>query len=91
MLNVTNAALKQLNSRLITQSATEDTALRFKRREKRWRLEPDRERPGDVTFASDGRNVLLLDESIAQATANWVLDVRSTSMGPRLNLRRADA
>ncbi len=88
MLNVTKPALDRLSDRLARRKAADDVALRFTRREGSWKLGPDQARPGDVTFAHDGRNVLLLDETAAEAMSNMTLDVRSTDAGPRLRLRR---
>jgi hypothetical protein len=88
MLTVTKPALNRLSRRLARKEAAEGVALRFTRREGGWKLGPDSARPGDVTFAHDGRNVLLLDESAAKAMANMTLGVRKTDAGPRLRLRR---
>jgi hypothetical protein len=87
MLNVTKCALDRLSHRLACKKAGVDIALRFTRREGGWKLGPDQARPGDVTFAHDGRNVLLLDEITAEAMANMTLVVRNTDAGPRLRLR----
>jgi hypothetical protein len=91
MLNVTKSALDRLSDRLARREAAEDVALRFTRRDGRWKLGQDQQRPGDVKFAHEGRNVLLLDKSAAKAMANMTLDVRDTDAGPRLRLRRAAA
>ncbi len=88
MLNVTKPALDRLSQRLAHTAAPADVALRFTRREGGWKLGPDQEHPGDVTFAHDGRNVLLLDKAAAQAMTNMMLVVRKTDTGPRLRLRR---
>lgn len=88
MLNVTKPAFDRLCDRLDRKKADDNVALRFTRREGGWKLGPDRLRPGDVTFDHEGRSVLLLDETAAKAMANMTLDVRDTSAGPRLRLRR---
>ena len=88
MLNVTKSALDRLSRRLARKEAAADVALRFTRRDGGWKLGPDQARPRDVTFAHEGRNVLLLDETAAEAMANMTLDVRNTDAGPRLRLRR---
>ena len=88
MLNVSKTALDRLSHRLAHRKADADVALRFTRREGGWKLGPDQTRPGDVTFAHDGRNVLLLDEAVSQAMTDLTLDVRNTDAGPRLRLRR---
>ena len=89
MLNVTKSAFYRLSNRLSRREAAEDVALRFTRRDGRWKLGQDQERPGDVKFAHEGRNVLLLDNAAAKAMANMTLYVRDTDAGPRLRLRRA--
>ncbi len=91
MLNVTKSALDRLSDRLARREAAHDVALRFTRRDGRWKLGQDLERPGDVKFANEGRSVLLLDKSAAKAMAKMTLDVRDTDAGPRLRLRRAAA
>ena len=88
MFTVTTPALDRLSHRLAHKKAADDVALRFTRREGGWKLDPDRARPGDVTFAHDGRNVLLLDEAVSQGMTDLTLDVRTTDAGPRLRLHR---
>jgi len=88
MLNVTESALDRLSDRLARREAAENVALRFTRHDGRWRLGQDQERPGDVKFTHDGRNVLLLDKSAAKAMANMTLDIQDSDAGPRLRLRR---
>ena len=88
MLNVTKPALGRLSRKLARNEAADDVALRFTRREGGWTLGPDRARPGDVTFAHDGRNVLLLDAAVSQGMSDLTLDVRKTEAGPRLRLHR---
>ena len=88
MLNVTKPALDRLSHRLARKKAADDVALRFTRGEDHWKLGTDRERPGDVAFAHDGRNVLLLDAIASKALADMTLVVKKTDAGPRLRLRR---
>jgi len=88
MFTVTKPALDRLSHRLARREAADDVALRFTRRAGGWKLDADRARPGDVTFAHDGRNVLLLDEAVSQGMTDLTLDVRKTDDGPRLRLRR---
>jgi hypothetical protein len=91
MLIVTKCALERLSRRLAGKKAAAHVALRFTRWEGGWKLGPDQERPGDVTFAHAGRSVLLLDERAAEAMANLMLVVRKTDVGPRFRLRRIAA
>lgn len=88
MLTVTKPALDRLSHRLARKKAADDVALRFTRRAGGWNLDPDRARPGDITFAHDGRNVLLLDEAVSQGMTDLTLDVRTTEAGLRLRLHR---
>lgn len=88
MLNVTSAARECLLSKLNRKNVAEDVAMRFTRKERGWRLRPDRAGPADTAFTYEGRNVLVLDEAVSKAMANMELDVRATEAGPRLRLRR---
>lgn len=88
MLDVSKPALARLSYKLAHDDSGKDVALRFTPHENGWKLSPDRARFGDVTFTHGGRNVLLLDESVSQAMADLMLDLRRTDSGPRLRLRR---
>lgn len=88
MLMVTRPALKRLLRRLARKEAGADMALRFTRRKGGWRLRLDRASPDDTAFTHEGRNVLLLDETVSKAMANMKLVVTETEAGPRLRLRR---
>ena len=88
MFNVTEPALNRLSRQLARKEAAKDVALRFTRREGGWDLGPDQKRPGDVTFDHEGRNVLLLDQTTAEAMTDMTLEVKKTDAGPRLRLRR---
>jgi hypothetical protein len=87
MFSVTIPALDRLSERLTRKAAGMDVALRVTRRAERWKVRPDRARPGDTAFAHEGRNVLLLDQQVMAALASLQLDVRATGSGPRLRLR----
>jgi hypothetical protein len=89
MLNVTPAALERLFRKLTHKKAAGDVALRFHQAEGRWKLQTDRARPDDATFAHRGRSVLLLDKAAARAMTTMTLDVRPTDSGPRLKLSKA--
>jgi hypothetical protein len=89
MLNVTKRALDRLSRWLDREEAAENVAMRFTRREDRWKLDQDQARPGDLTFSHGGRNVLLLDAGAAAAMADLTLVVRNTDAGPRLRLCRS--
>jgi hypothetical protein len=65
-----------------------DSVLRIVREDRRMRLRLGTVRPGDQTFAHDGRVVLALDEGIGTRLTGSRLDVRETDEGPRLRLKR---
>lgn len=88
MFTVTPTALERLSQKLLHRQAAGDVALRFRHTNGRWKLHVDRARPDDETFAHDGRNVLLLDRTTADALNQRTLTVRDTKSGPRLRLRR---
>jgi Fe-S cluster assembly iron-binding protein IscA len=87
MLTVTEEARDRLSQKLIEKKVANNAALRFIRREGGWVLRPDQARPTDTTVTHRGRGVLLLDETVARAMADMVLDIRNTEAGPRLTLR----
>lgn len=88
MLTVTPAAIDRLSQKLARRKAADDVALRFIRRPGGWKLRPDRARPADTAFTRDGRSVLLLDATVAEAMTDMALEVQKTKSGPRLRLRR---
>lgn len=88
MLNVSKPALARLSRRLTRAGGDQEVALRFTAYKDGWKLTPDQARSGDVTFAHHGRNVLVLDESVSQAMADFTLDMRRNDAGPRLRLHR---
>ncbi len=87
MLTVTEKARDRLSQKLVEKKVASNAALRFIRREGGWILRPDQARPTDTTVTHQGRGVLLLDETVARAMADMVLDIRNTEAGPRLTLR----
>ena len=86
MFTVTETALDRLTRKLARKKAADEMAMRFAKKKGGWRLRLDRRRRDDTVFAHRGRNVLLLDQAVAQALSNRTLDTRSTAGGPRLTL-----
>jgi len=64
-----------------------NAVLRIIRHKQRLRMRLDRLRPGDQTFAHNGRVVLALDRRLGTTLALRQLDIRETDAGPRLRLR----
>jgi hypothetical protein len=88
MFTVTHDARDRLLQKMLRRDAAEDEALRFLRRSGGWKLRLDRAHPADTTFAHKGRNVLLLDEVVAQAMKSMILETDNTAIGPQLRLRK---
>ncbi len=86
MLNVSLAARARLANKLARKNASPEFALRFVRRTGGYKLSLDRANPADTTITCEGKNVLLLDESMAQAMKDMTLDVTDKGAGPRLTL-----
>lgn len=90
MLILTEAASACLAGKLAGRSAGGDVALRFVRHLKRrgWSVRLDKPRSSDARFLHDGRIVLVLDEVTSKLLRDRTLDIKETSDGPRLRLRR---
>jgi len=83
MLTVTDAAAARLAEFLDAENCPQEIAIRFVVDGQALAMRPDRERPGDTTYAHQGRTVLLLDREMAELLANETLDMD----GERLVLR----
>jgi len=90
LLLVTKAARARLLSKLNRRNAGEGIAFRFLRMDNGWKLRPDRAHPDDTSFSHEGRDVLVLDSSVAAAMGGMTLDVRQTVKGAKLDLLRTN-
>lgn len=72
---------------VLLNAKSDHAVLRIVRRDDRLRLKTGRLRPGDETFAHEGRVVLAIDALIAKSLTLRQLDLRETSTGPRLRLK----
>ena len=88
MLTVTVAASDRLLSKIVAKKASDEEAMRFTRRNGRWRLRLDYAKQGDKTFKCADRTVLLLDETVSRAMNKMKLDVKDADLKPRLSLRK---
>ena len=86
MLTLTDAAALHLTELLTTAEAPEDVAVRFVRSGQGLAMQMDNERPGDDTFAHEGRTVLLLETEVSEALTDRTLDVEDSVEGLRLAL-----
>lgn len=85
MLKVSTPAAVQLAHLLNPRSG--DAVVRIIRRKNRLRLRWSLVRPGDQTFAHEGRVVLALDERMRRSLSKRQLDVKQTDAGPRLRMK----
>jgi len=87
MITVTDAARARLLSKIEAKKASNEEAMRFTRRDGRWRLRLDYAKQGDKAIMWANRTVLLLDATAARALAKKTLDVKDADANPRLSLR----
>ena len=86
MLQVTTPAAARMAHLL--SARPENAVLRIVRRDQRLRLRLGIIRPGDQTFAHDGRVVLAIDERLGSKLSRGQIELRETQDGPRLRLMR---
>ncbi len=86
MLTITTAAFFNLHDKLSNQPL--EIAARLSRKDHRTRVRFGKQRPGDEVVEHDGRAVLFMDKSMSQRLQHKVLDVRKTTDGTKLGLRR---
>jgi hypothetical protein len=87
MLKVSPPAAARMANLLTAKS--DQAVLRIVRRHDRLRLTTGVLRPGDETFAHEGRVVLAIDRRIARSLSLRQLEIRQTPTGPRLRLKSA--
>ena len=85
MLTMTDPAGARLADFL--SKVADGSVVRIVRGKHRFKLEMDRPRKSDETFAHDGRIVLALDERVATSLSSRQLQIRETKAGPRLRLQ----
>ena len=87
MLTMTEAAAGYLTDVLKGAKASHETAVRLTKKGKGFSSALDTARPGDITIAHSGRNVLLMDATTSDILAQRSLDLRDTPDGPRLQIK----
>jgi len=85
-LTLTDGAAEHLSELLVAAEAPKEVAVRFVRDGQELAMTMDNERPGDATFAHEGRTVLLLDSEISEALAGRTLGIEDSEEGARLAL-----
>jgi hypothetical protein len=88
MFTITDVAGDYLTELLENAPASAGTAVRFVVEDNTRTPKLDTAHPGETTFDHEGRTVLVLASSVAQAIADSTLDVQATDEGPQLVLRR---
>jgi hypothetical protein len=86
LLTITTAAFSNLHNKLSNQPL--EIAARLSRKDQRTRVRYGKQRPGDEVVEHEGRIVLFMDKSMSQRLQHRVLDVRNTTDGTKLGLRR---
>lgn len=86
MLTLTDAAGGYLTKVLDEAQVPGDTAVRLVAAPEGLTAALDNEKPGDATFAHEGRTVLLLDQLASQVLDERTLDVQKTPEGDKLGL-----
>lgn len=85
MLKISPTAAARMADLLTAKS--DNAVLRIVRRDDRLHLQTGRLRPGDETYAHEGRVVLAIDPRVAKSLTLRQLDLRETSTGPRLRMK----
>jgi hypothetical protein len=86
VLTITATAGAYLTEMLNDVEAWEGIVMRIALEAEGLIIEEDLPRPGDAQFDYAGRTVLVLDDQLAQAFADYTLDVEDTEDGPALTL-----
>lgn len=87
MFTLTEAAGDRLTKKLENKGGTQDTAMRFVRKPRGWKLRFDQPASGDIRFAHRGRTVLVLDAGASELLDGRVLDTKGSGTGSKLCLR----
>ena len=85
MLKMSQNAGERLTELL--QDSGPGCAVRIDTRDRRLTVCRDRKRSGDLTFAHQGKVVLVVDERISRVLTGHMLDTRATETGTRLRLK----
>ncbi len=86
MLNVSEAACAYLSKLLSESDVPDDVSARIIIEGNQMSLQPDDEKPGDVTFVHEGKPVLVIGENISQSLSGKTLDVKDSEEGLQLTL-----
>jgi len=86
MLTLTSAASTHLSKVLDDIKANEEEAVRVILDDDGFTLELDSQQSEDITFAYEGKTVLLLDDQLSELLSENTLDIEQTEEGPALTL-----
>jgi dethiobiotin synthetase len=79
-------ALTEAAARLLTEVLERDEAIRIVEGAGGWTMHLDHEAPEDERFEHEGRTIILLAPSVAEALEDKTLDVHNTGQGWKLRL-----
>lgn len=85
MLTLTEAAA-QLLAEVLERDEASNRAIRIAEGEGGWTMHLDHEEPEDESFEHEGRTIILLAPSVAEALEEKTLDVHNTEQGWKLRL-----
>ncbi len=85
MLTLTEAAARLL-AEVLERDEASDRAIRIVEGAGGWRMRLDHEAPEDESFEHEGRTIILLAPSVAEALEDKTLDVHNTEQGWKLRL-----
>ena len=86
MLQITPSAGEFLYAVLERSQAPAEAAIRLEIEGDSLSSRLDQPRPGDATLTYEGRNVLVLDEKVAQLLDNVIIDIEAGAKGDSLVL-----
>ena len=84
MLTLTTEAGAHLAEMLTQAGAPDEAAVRLLVSDEGVALAADSPKPDDTTFEHDGRTVLVMEQSVADALSERTIDVRDTPEGKSL-------
>ena len=86
MVTVTYTAAEHMAYMLSEHQACDDVVVRMKSTKDGVEMQPDKIRPGDETFAHNGKVILVLDQQTSQLLGNLTIDLMTDDDGSHLTI-----
>ncbi len=86
MVTLTYTAGERMAYMLSEHQDRDDVVMRIKLTKGDVEMQPDKIRPGDETFAHDGKVILVLDQQISQLLDNKTIDLMTDDDGSHLTI-----